>query len=480
MASNPWAAAARSTPHELRDIPLFAALADGDLRLLAARSSELRLNQGDILFREGEKADAFHIVLEGELRITKMVEGRETEIDLVGEGNFTGDIGLLVGLPHVATARAIRPTRLLVFSGDAFRALITELPEVAGEVLPLLSARVEGAATLIREREKLAALGKISAGLAHELNNPAAAVRRAADQLASTLAAQESRSLRLGAFALTTDQIAALDSIQQSLPTDGKTLDPVSRSDREDEVAFFLEDQGIVDAWDLAPGLVDAGFDRAAVERIAVSLPPAAIADAIGWVASNLTLRELASEIRRGAERISELVQAVKNYSFMDRGPVQEVDVREGLDSTLIILKHKLANVKVSRDYDPDLPTIAGHGSELNQVWTNLIDNAIDAMGGEGTLHVRAAATSDGVEVEIADTGPGVPLAVQERIFRPFFTTKRQGAGTGMGLDIVYRIVVNRHGGTIRLASEPGDTRFVVRLPSTPPLDHATADGGGG
>jgi signal transduction histidine kinase len=478
MASNPWAAAARATPNELREIPIFAELTDGDLRLLAARSREQRLETGEILFAEGEPADAFHVVLDGELRITKTIEGRETEIDLLPSGGFTGDIGLLIDLPHVGTARALRPTKLLVLDRAAFRALITELPAVAREVLPLMGARVQGAEVLVREREKLAALGKLSAGLAHELNNPAAAVRRAADQLSAALAGQEANALRLGALALSPDQIAALQAARGAVGRSSTPLDPVARSDREDELAFYLEDRGVADAWEMAPGLVEAGLDLAAVEAVAAALPAEAVADGIGWVAGGLTVSGLVEEVRRGAERISALVQAVKNYSFMDRGPLQEIDVREGLESTLTILRHKLGNVEIGRDYAPDLPRILGHGSELNQVWTNLIDNAIDAMGGHGRISLRTSRTSDGIEVEIADNGPGVPLEVQERIFHPFFTTKRMGSGTGLGLDIVYRIVVNRHGGTIRLASEPGDTRFVVRLPSTPPIDAGEHEGG--
>jgi signal transduction histidine kinase len=239
----------------------------------------------------------------------------------------------------------------------------------------------------------------------------------------------------------------------------------VTRGDREDAVAFRLEDLGLSDAWDLSPDLVGAGLDLSDVDQLASGLPAEAVNDGIGWVADSVAIAGLIEDVRQGAERISTLVQAVKNYSFMDRGSVQDVDVRQGLDSTLTMLKHKLGNVSICKDYDPDLPSIAGHGSELNQVWTNLIDNAVDAMGGEGKLSLRASATPDGVEVEIADNGPGVPLEVQERIFQPFFTTKRMGSGTGLGLDIAYRIVVNRHGGTIRVASEPGDTRFVVRLP---------------
>ena len=470
MAINPWAAAARMTPNELRSVAIFANLPDGDLRWLAARGSEMMLDGGDVLFAEGEPADAFHVVLDGELRITKLVEGRETEIDFLPAGGFTGDIGLLIDLPHVGTARALRQTRLLVFDRDTFRALITELPAVAREVLPLMGARVQGAEVLIREREKLAALGKLSAGLAHELNNPAAAVRRAADHLESALASQEMRVLRLGALGLSAEQIGALKAARQATGAGAAALDPIARSDREDELAVFLAERGVADAWEMAPNLVAAGLDLAAVQALADALPASAAEDGIGWVADSLAVGGLIDEVRRGAERISALVQAVKNYSFMDRGPVQDVDVREGLESTLKILGHKLKTIEIMRNYNPALPRIAGHGSELNQVWTNLIDNAIDAMGGEGTLALRASRTSDGVEVEIADTGPGVPLEVQERLFQPFFTTKRMGAGTGLGLDIVYRIVVNRHGGTIRLASQPGDTRFVVRLPSTPPV----------
>jgi signal transduction histidine kinase len=471
MASNPWAAAARMTPNELRDVSIFANLPDGDLRWLASHGSETQLDSGALLFVEGTPANAFHVILKGELRVTKLVEGRETEIDLIPAGSFTGDIGLLIDLPHVGTARATLPTRLLVFDRETFRTLITELPAVAREVLPLMGARVQGAESLIREREKLAELGKLSAGLAHELNNPAAAIRRAADQLANALAGQEAATLRLSALALSADQISVLKVMRRAADATPPALDPVTRSDREDEVAFFLEDRGVADAWDVSPSLVAAGLDLARVAELATALPAGAVADGIAWLASGLAINSLIADVQQGSERISALVAAVKNYSFMDRGPVQEVDVREGLESTLIILRHKLGKIEISRDYDPDLPRIAGHGSELNQVWTNLLDNAIEAMSGEGQLSLRASRTGDGVEVEIGDNGPGVPLEVQERIFQPFFTTKRMGAGTGLGLDIAYRIVVNRHGGSIRVASEPGDTRFVVRLPSALPTE---------
>jgi signal transduction histidine kinase len=469
MASNPWAAAARMTPHELRGVEIFANLPDGDLRWLASHGVEEQLENGELLFAEGTPADAFHVILEGELRITKLVEGRETEIDLLPAGSFTGDIGLLIDLPQVGTARATLPTRLLVFDRETFRAMLTELPAVAREVLPLMGARVQGAETLVREREKLAELGKLSAGLAHELNNPAAAVRRAADQLAAALVGQEAAALRLGALALAPAQIAALETMRHAADAKPAELDPVTRSDHEDELAFLLEDHGVADAWEIAPSLVAAGLDRAQIEAATATLPAAAVADGIAWVAGGLAVSNLVEDVRRGAERITSLVQAVKNYSFMDRGPVQEVDVREGLESTLAILRHKLGKIEIARDYDPDLPRILGHGSELNQVWTNLIANAIEAMDGEGRLSIRASRSSDGVEVEIGDNGPGVPLEVQQRIFQPFFTTKRLGAGTGLGLDIAYRIVAHRHGGSIRLASEPGDTRFVIRLPSTLP-----------
>jgi len=465
--SNPWAAAARMTPNALRDVPIFATLTDGELRRVADRSQEIHLNSGELLYEENDPPTEFHVILDGEIRVTKLVDGRETEIDILTTGDFTGDIGLLIDLPHVGGARTVRHTRLLVFDRAAFRTMITEMPAVARAVLPLMGARVQGAEVLVREREKLAALGQLSAGLAHELNNPAAAVRRAADQLATALESLQARTLRLGRLALTPEEIEALKTARRTASATPPALDPLTRGDREDAVAFRLEDLGLPDAWELAPDLVGAGLDLPDVETLAAALPAAALADGIGWIADGVAIQGLVDDVRQGAERISTLVQAVKSYSFMDRGSVQDVDVREGLDSTLTILKHKLGNVSITKEYDAALPSIAGHGSELNQVWTNLIDNAVDAMGGAGKLSLRASATPDGVEVEIGDNGPGVPLEVQERIFQPFFTTKRMGSGTGLGLDIAYRIVVNRHGGTIRVASEPGDTRFVVRLPRT-------------
>ena len=457
--------------NDLRKSPLFEGLTDQELQQLMEKAQPVSLRAGEYLMKQGDEGDAAFVVVKGEFEVTKQSGQSVIKIDVRNPGDVLGEMALISRSPRSASVVAISNCEALRISPEAFENLLSTSSTAALAVLHWVMNRLSQNDALLHQQERMAALGTLSAGLAHELNNPAAAVRRAADQLAAALAAQEIHALRLGSLTLSAEQIAVLKSARGSVKSTGRALDPVTRGDHEDELAFFLEDRGVAEAWELAPALVSAGLDLRAVEAIASALPGEAAAAGIGWVASGLTVDGLLEEVKRGAERISTLVQAVKNYSFMDRGPLQEIDVREGLESTLMILRHKLGDIDVSRDFAADLPRILGHGSELNQVWTNLIDNAIDAMGGKGQIALRTGRTSDGVEVEIADNGPGVPLEVQERIFRPFFTTKRMGSGTGLGLDIVYRIVVNRHGGTIRLASQPGDTRFVVRLPTTPPLD---------
>ncbi len=332
----------------------------------------------------------------------------------------------------------------------------------------------------LRQSEKLAALGKLSAGLAHELNNPAAAAQRATAQLREGLGRLSNVAARLGREGLSSEQ---WDALTQAVEDGGDlarpTLGALDRADREEALADWLTKHHVTDPWQLAPALVSAGIDETSIETMTNDLPAAAVPNAVGWVSESLGTDERLSTLSSTTASISELVSAVKSYSSMDRAPQQEVDIHEGLESTLRILQYKLQDViTVVREYDPGLPPVTVLVGELNQVWTNLLDNAIDAVGPGGTITIRSSAEPDWVVVEICDDGPGIPADILPRVFDPFFTTKDVGEGTGLGLDIVRRIVTERSGGEIEVTSEPGDTHFTVRLPlAGPPSGEQRTEG---
>ena len=322
---------------------------------------------------------------------------------------------------------------------------------------------------MLRQSEKLATLGRLSAGMAHELNNPAAAAQRAAVQMQATISHLQESHLRLGQFSFSDEQLESLRALdrlageQASHPAD---LDSLTRSDREAVLETWLDKQGIDQAWEVAPTLVDLGYELAALERLAGDFPAPQLQAVIVWLSDTYTLYSLLEEIGQGTGRISELVRALKGYTYLDQAPIQTVDIQEGLDSTLIILRSKLrAGITVRREYAADLPRIQAYGSELNQVWTNLIDNAIDAMDGEGELTLRTRHDDRWVIVEVEDSGAGIPEEILPNIFDPFFTTKAPGSGTGLGLNISHNIVVQKHQGRMDVTSEPGKTRFEVRIP---------------
>ena len=455
---------------ELRKVDVFADLPEDQLAWLAERFEEVRLEAGTIFTRPGDPIEHLVVLLEGEIRWQRN--------DMPDGPSFTARAVQVTGLlPYSrltraeGTGRAILPTRALRLHKDHFPEMLRRMPELGKRLVALMSDRIRETTRLETQHEKLMALGKLSAGLAHELNNPASAARRAASGLVEALEAVRDASLRLMQYPLTNAQREAIArfEVDAAHRAPATSSNPLEISDREERLTKWLEDRGVAEPWKIVPALGESCLEPAELEGLAAEIGNAVIAPALARVARILAIYGLVREIDNSTRRISDLVCAVKEYSYMDQASSQEVDVRRGLENTLLIFGHRLkSGVTVVREYAPDLPRIGARGGELNQVWTNLIDNALDAMGEKGELRVRTAREPGGILVEIGDTGPGIPPAVLPRIFDPFFTTKGVGEGTGLGLDTACRIIRNHHG-TIRAESKPGDTRFQVRLPLTQP-----------
>ncbi len=451
---------------ELRVVPLFAGLSDAQLQWIGEHSHAVSLGAGETLFAEGSAADAFYVLLGGELQVTTNVEGSETLLATHHPGAFTGEVPLLVGGPYIATARTLQPSRLLRFDKPDFDAMLAVCSPVAHVMLPLLAQRIQTTQAMVQQRDRLAALGKLSAGLAHELNNPAAAARRAAAQLRETLTNLQTLTFKLDSQPLTTTQLDWLAQMKQQASVAPRLdLDPLAQSDREEELIAWLDDHAVANSCDLAPSLVRAALDPAHLDDLSTHLPATTLCDALLWLGASLEADELVSAIETSVARLSDLVTAIKDYSYMDKGPTQEVDIHQGLDSTLTILGFKLKGITITREYDRSLPRILAHGGELNQVWTNLLDNAAAALGGKGQIWIRTRHENGHLLMEIADDGPGIAPEVKKHIFEPFYTTKEVGEGTGLGLSMVYNIIVNQHHGDICVDSQPGQTVFQVRLP---------------
>jgi signal transduction histidine kinase len=457
-----------TTITELAQLDLFEDLTDDELDWVLANSHEQQLAQGAYFIRENDPADSFYVVLEGELQVLRSFDGHEKVMGTTPRGIIGGELSILNSVPSMVTARAIRPSRLQVFRLNAFRQMFAAAPTLGSRVLRIAAERMQSYATLRQNHAKLEALGKLSAGLAHELNNPASAAQRAAATLREALPRLQSRALSLCKLGLDGAQIDRLAAYQEQLVARAPTLAPLStleRGDCEDALGDWLADRGVPGAYEMAAGLVELDVEPDEVELLIADMPATAVPQALAWLAESAAADGLLGEVELSSRRIAELVGAVKAYSYMDQGPVQAVAINRDLENTLAVLGHKLKKgVSVLRDYDPDLPQLMGRGGELNQVWTNIIVNAIEAMEYKGELRLITRCEHDFIMVEIADNGPGIPPEVQPRIFEPFFTTKGVGKGTGLGLDISYRII-KQHNGTIEVQSRPGLTRFIVRLP---------------
>jgi signal transduction histidine kinase len=466
----------RLTPKVLRTLFLFEQLDDDQLAWLAERGRVVGYPAGATIHAEGSPASCFLVLLSGTLAMYKRVQGGELELMRTDYyGAYTGAFDAYVpdrGVPKVyrSTARAVTDCRLYEIPADDFGSAVWKWFPMAAHLLEGAATQGADASQIVERHERLVALGSVTAGLTHELNNPVAAVMRASATLREMMAEMREKVGMIVRSQLPADQLEAIaDLAGEALERrrDAPILSPVETSDREEQLAEWLEDHAVTGAWDIAPTLVAAGVDMDWLERFAEALPPPHLEAGLSYPVRALESDALLDEITEAAGRISELLGSVKQYTQMDRAPLQTFDVHEGIDATLTMLGHKLGDgVEVVRDYDRSLPHISAFPGELNQVWTNLIDNAVDAMKGHGTLTVRTRpGVDDRLVVEIGDTGPGVPDEVRNRIFEPFFTTKPIGKGTGLGLDIAWRIVVGRHRGDIRLESEPGDTRFQVVLP---------------
>lgn len=454
---------------DLRRVPLLASLSEEDLERLYGMAQTVSISAGQCVIQEGDPGDALYIVLDGELEITKRQGGQDVVLAVRSTGEFIGEMSLLEQAPRSASAHTLRDSRLLVISLAAFQTLLSCSPSAPLTILHTVTSRLRSTESMLMQHEKMAALGTLAAGLAHELNNPAAAIRRSAAQLRDALAERERLAAELHAL---TDprQSKIIDALQEETVKRTPTAissDPLSLSDQEDELQEWMEDQGVERAWELAPVLVSFGWNRDELERWTEDFSTLQLPVVVLWLAAGASAYGLLEEVGNSAEAISEIVEAVKTYSYLDQAPIQEVDVRESLDSTVVILRHKLkaGDISITRDYADDVPRIEAHGSELNQVWTNIIDNAIDAMKSEGELVLRTYTQDGDIVVEITDNGSGIPSDALPRIFEPFFTTKAPGVGTGLGLHIAYNIVVHKHHGQIQVASKPGETRFWVTLP---------------
>jgi len=454
---------------ELRQVPLFADISEEDLEQLYKMAETVSIPAGQLVLREGDPGDSLYVVLDGELEVTKRQGDQDILLAIYKPGQFFGEMALLEQAPRSASVATLQECRLMVISQAAFQTLLSCSPSAPLKILHTVTSRLRSTETMLIQTQKMAALGTLAAGLAHELNNPAAAIRRSAAQLREAFDERERLTTRLASLVIDPTQRESLVALAEEVTgrkTSALLNDPLALSEREDELQEWLEDHGVGQSWELAPVLVSSGWDRGELERLAERFPTTQLPVVVGWLGAGSTIYGLLEEVGKSAEAMSEIVGAVKTYSYLDQAPIQEVDVIENLENTLVLLRPKItADLVITRDYADDVPRIEAYGSELNQVWTNIIDNAIDATEGKGELVLRAYSADNVVTVEIVDNGPGMPPEIQQRIFEPFFTTKAPGDGTGLGMHIAYNIVVNKHRGQIEVTSRPGETRLRVMLP---------------
>ncbi len=442
----------------LRGLPYFADLPQGLLDQVCKESERVGVEAETTIIEEDSLSEDMFVIVDGEFRVTKRGTDREVVLATLGPGEVVGEIALLDNAPRTASVTSNTASNLIRIPSNAFEDLISD-SRVVRRMFRTVTSRLRGIEDTLRHEERMAALGRMAAQLMHELNNPAAAVGR-------SMARAEEVYVQLGDATILLSGIGDLLDRPITVPDKPGDIDPLTRSGLEDEIASWLDNFGVAEAWELSPALVADGWSLGALEETVAGLERETASKFMRWLGLRVLASQLIEEVRIAAGRISELVRVVKNYSYLDQGPVQLIDPTEGIRDTLILLKHKLRGIETVVDIEPNLPTIEASGRDLNQVWTNLIDNAADAMNGSGRLTIAAARDNGAVTVRISDTGPGIDAEVRERIFDPFFTTKDPGQGTGLGLHTVHTIV-NRSGGEISVDSGSSGTTFTLTFPAS-------------
>ena len=457
------------TVQELRTVDLLEDLSDEQLAEWVAVARTYRVPAGGIVAEQGEENRGLQLLLEGDAQATIVDQGGSEPVGRHKAPTWMGAIATLTGGMLGVRMTAETDCRIALIKPDDFRRLAFAQPAIHRRVMQQVAPVMSRVTSIEQSRERLTSLGTMAAGLAHELNNPASAARRAAAQMTEALDVIGSSIARFVEAGVEREQAEQLVELQRQALARASActaLDVLDASDAEDELLARLQALSVEEPWRLAEPLAAAGVDQAWLDQVAAAAGPATDA-ALRWVAASLSGIRLAAELEESTERMSSLVKSVKSYAYMDRGELVEVDLHEGLETTLAVLGYKLKHTEINvvREYDRALPKLTVRGTELNQVWTNLLDNAIDALGERGTITIATHADGECAVVEISDDGPGVPEEVASRIFDPFFTTKDVGAGTGLGLATARRIVVDRHDGSLTLHSRPGRTTFKVRLP---------------
>lgn len=454
---------------DLRKSPLFQGLTDAELKQLMAMAEPVSLRAGDVLIRQGEPGDSAYVILSGDFEVQKQSGQSLIKIDVRTPGDVVGEMALLSRAPRNASIIAKTDGETLRIPQEAFEKLLLSSTTAAMAVLHWVMTRLIQNESLLHQQEKMAALGTMSAGLAHELNNPAAAALRSAAQLRDSQARWLRLTHQIESAAFQHGQTDWLnDFIREATQRFGTPLklETLERIELVDQLQTWLEDNGVESAWELAPAMVMFGWESESLETLKKDLSPLLFDLAVQWLGICCLMMSLLLEVIQTTERVSQIVRAVKSYAYLDQAPLLEVDIHDGLENTLLIMQHKLKKgVTVRREYAADLPRIEAYASELNQVWTNIIDNAIDAMDGRGEIRIKTFQENDHVIVEIIDNGPGIPEEIQPRIFEPFFTTKAPGSGTGLGLHISHDIIANHHHGQLLVESRAGETTFRVILP---------------